>query len=650
MSSIQVHTNPTSDLKPSNTSVQYIDVANSSTMDVVARVQVSGGPYHAMLNEHDTGPELNGSSKDLARLPSHATSVNEVNDALGTNIFASLSHKAILPKAHDIEVMWFNMATTLQKDLGEPRTFVPSSKFSNLPVVQRTYYPDSQPKATAEWQSQRAAQPPRSVGGRTPSTHVDDYADGYPWPLGEGLHKIQQQLKSNSLFNFSSPIRPDHPKLITPAAPKPKSGIHGRQTTNLSKESSISSSDSLPSLYASTTNQIKPTRTLTGIKGVDKTIFTPPSPVPSTINNDYFRHTSNTPDWRRTPSTAATCPPPSPVIMDHTSYLTWSEEGIFQGETAAHSPATSTPASPGVTDGDHSRSEEVNLRGKEPEYRTAELLFEDDDESSLFGDTSISAVDYFERQSEEELPIPSITKSIRPPGANAVITRRPVEELKALRPRQKKKPTQGKRAYQFKPKEVQDKVRHITRPVFLAPIPEQTVSRRGVKRPASPSFAQPTKRRATQAHSVRSKAVPPIPSRSKLVDWTSRLSSLEEIVYKGKQGTVDLKRLRALLGELVAKVEVIPAAWVLEEVRTRAVKGVEERKNKHQMLEYVASGYLAIDGEGTWEENAVLLLDTWASVNNQSCMAGTQCRPLLLYICSIHCCRARWMGVRSRGW
>jgi hypothetical protein len=250
-----------------------------------------------------------------------------------------------------------------------------------------------------------------------------------------------------------------------------------------------------------------------------------------------------------------------------------------------------------------------------PEHGDARNLFNEDDSADLFG--------------EDTVPESIVPKSFAESGSRRIILKRPIEELKALRvPKKKAKRNSTKRATAgqipirpiTKPKEIP--VRSIQPSVFLLPISKQTSSSRGIKRPPSPvrpSLIPPPKRQATEANlerraiQVRRKPLPP----STYVRWTSSLSTFEDQAYQGKHGPGQIERLVALLKDMKTNIDIVPDAWVRETVRTRTVNGVEERKNKHQLLAEIVGSYGEFDEAGTVDIHSKELLVKWSGLTKK---------------------------------
>ncbi|KAJ6599347.1 hypothetical protein DFH09DRAFT_1130799 [Mycena vulgaris] len=284
------------------------------------------------------------------------------------------------------------------------------------------------------------------------------------------------------------------------------------------------------------------------------------------------------------------------VGVDNTSGRPWSSSEVrgnedSEVESLSDDDVASAPAAVDIPGRQWSEGPVVQ---REEAYGP-ETLF-DSDESCTFTNNVASAASS------------DVRKPTRPPGANPIITRRPVEELIWLKPRNKK-PVQKKRPYQQKPREtpVTVKVRAVPPPVLRALASKQTGPSRGVKRAASPMRAS-VKRPATLAKNVRSRA--PV-SISTLAYWSGRLLTWEDQVYQGKEGYSEIGKILVLFREMLANVEAVPFAWLSEAVRTRTVKGVEERKTKATLVQDILHGYYGCDQKGELEDCGRELLAKW---------------------------------------
>ncbi|KAJ6539065.1 hypothetical protein B0H19DRAFT_1078263 [Mycena capillaripes] len=608
-------------------SSQFIDIAHSSTMDVASRVPVFSGPYgvhSAKLNEHHKEATRNGSN--VSGTQKQSPSVNGVDHKMSfgfatpsskrKDIFSSLNKGPIQPDTSiDIGVMWHNIAPAIQEDLVRKQASVGSHLRTESPDI------EFKRKSTKKWH--QLPKPPASIEGKKPSKFVDNYLGDYPWSLGDKLKEINNAIRSKSLV--LSPTKPD------PTSPSPKSK---KQATN--GFSTLDNGTCSP--YASPTRRSNPTRAPPKVMTVDKT-------PPSITEVDYFTHTIRTTGSRSTPSSSATSPPLSPVFTDEGSGRAWSEfshESVFsaatspplspvvetsgcafdegtvrQKETPQHrdvrdwteflhesvfSPATTPPLPPVVETSGHT-FDKGTVRQREilPQHRDVHALFDEDDTSDVFGDETptISA--------RVELEHPDIIPQLvveRP-----VITRRDIPELKAYtRPHQKKKP--AKRSYERKAaKNVT--LRTVGPRILPVPTSNQASSSRGIKRPASPaprSHAPPAKRQAVQKKPPTSVA---------LIRWGTSLEGFEQLAYEGKQGPREITRLVKLLEEMTASIDVVPEAWVRDKVRLREVAGIEEHKNRYQLLAEVVASYGECDAAGTVKSNAEKLLVKWGALTNR---------------------------------
>jgi len=384
-------------------------------------------------------------------------------------------------------------------------------------------------------------------------------------------------------------------------------------------------------------------RPATGIKSGDKTVFTLPPLPPSVINDDYFQQTPRTPnvrlmpssltapDLRRTPSSPATTSRSSPVFSDTGSGRAWSEFSRISHDSSRFSPATTPPLSPVEAKAPSGRSwlEDGSVRQNEtPKHGDVRGSIDEDDSSDFFGDDDVPV----SAAPEDLWAHGAVAEShVAEPKPSRPVTRRPIEELRAYKIGPKKttakKTTtpQRKTVAQkpvpvrtvAKPKEVE--VRTIRSSFLHLPTVQQTSSSRGIKRPASPAhlFVPPAKRQTTQANAVRTQAnvvrkkAPLPPTKLESIRWMNKLKDFEHLVYEGKQGPGEIPRVEGFLKELKAKIEVIDDKWVVETVRMRDVKGVEERKNKLRLLEDVVAGYERYDAEGTVASYAEELLFKW---------------------------------------
>ncbi|KAJ7937325.1 hypothetical protein B0H13DRAFT_1945360 [Mycena leptocephala] len=554
---------------------QFVDIADSSTKNVAGQIPVLGGPYYVHsdeLNEHSMELDHNGSG--TSGYQKLSPSVNEVGFATPVghatpnpkkrDIFSALKTQSSNSRINDnidIGAMWQNIAPAIQRDLGMSCTSASTLTSHILSVPEQTSM------GTTRSSGEQGPQPPAST---------DKFVDDYAWPLGDQLQTIQDELKSNTLFNLPPNLHSSLKK-------------EGKQPTN----------PGLPSLYTSSTKRITPTPPSTPIKSRDKTIFTPPPAPPSIIHVDYFQ-TTRTPDLRRTPSSVAPSAPPSPIFLftDGGSRRAWSESS--RRSRSIFSQATTPPSSPVVAARDgHAWAEDETSRQVTPEHGDARNLFNEDDSADLFG--------------EDTVPESIVPKSFAESGSQRIILKRPIEELKALRvPKKKAKRNSTKRATAG-----QIPVRPITKPKEFP-----TSSSRGIKRPPSPvrpSLIPPPKRQATEANlerraiQVRRKPLPP----STYVRWTSSLSTFEDQAYQGKHGPGQIERLVALLKDMKTNIDIVPDAWVRETVRTRTVNGVEERKNKHQLLAEIVGSYGEFDEAGTVDIHSKELLVKWSGLTKK---------------------------------
>ncbi|KAJ7499206.1 hypothetical protein FB451DRAFT_1204619 [Mycena latifolia] len=454
MSSIKVGAIPIlHDLKPSN-SFQFIDIVNSSTMDV-DRVPVTDGPYHdhsGVLNDHDKELEHNEPGK-ASGFMNHIPSTNEVdNDAPSQrrrNIFDSLSQSK--PQAqlsnHAIAMMRSNLAPALRKHSSELCTSG-STITSDIFTGQQSSMGASIVPITPPDLAQGFCNGTATWVRPQPQSDSLPWTDDYLWPLGEGLQDIQNQLKSKTFSPFPSSAQP-HPHNAPLKSTPEKHKASGRQTR---RELSASTSASAASSHFpySTSKGIEPPRTPPILKQA-KTIFTPPPPTPSKINDDHLPRTPSS-DSRGTPSereldfrvsnymeslyapveyakataigkhrskqlkhtfelerddatldsasaenlesTAPTSPPSSPVFTDAGSGRAWSEEAALRTNRATeYSPATSPATLPVLETA--SEPEDVALGNEIPEYSPVTLPFTGSslarsEETSLHGSAAIN--------------------------------------------------------------------------------------------------------------------------------------------------------------------------------------------------------------------------------------------------------------------
>ncbi|KAJ7667723.1 hypothetical protein DFH06DRAFT_1183385 [Mycena polygramma] len=569
MTGIQVHSKVSvSSLESTNLPIQFIEIANSSTKGVESRVPLLHLAHSDKSNEHREESKHNGFG--VLGTPKHSIGLAGYGfaSANAKDIFSALKQSRVDPSI-DTGALWHNIAPSIQHELVQDQTLN-----SQGPIL--TQSSDYKHQSASVWQ--QAPQPSTSIGGLQPAKFVDDFK----WLLGDGLQVIQNQLKFNSHKATASP----------PFFPSPL------------KEGTQVSAEGTPFRTPNTLSKRK--RSLSA-KVADRTIFTPP-PLPiSTIDPDHLLPTR---DVGPTPNSPATSAPSSPIFTDTSSRRAWSP---ISHESLC-SPATTPPLSPAAAEASSNRgwlSNEICSKKDTPKIPTSS----DEDASNLFGDDSPIVVPQHadvHKLFDEDV---SVDKHV----AKKPITRRPIEELKAYTAPYRKKTTtrrHKKTRVIAKPRAARSVVPSIShaftskQPTFShgvekpqAPVLPSAPVRHmsGMKRPASPARPPPAKRQAIWK---------PLPE-SKLAEWASALLTFEELAYQGKQAPSEIGRLVKLIKGMAAKMDMVPDAWVSRAVRTRTVDGLEERKNKHQLLQDVVGSYSECDE--TVKSHAKELLVKWSA-------------------------------------
>ncbi|KAJ7047663.1 hypothetical protein C8F04DRAFT_1059627 [Mycena alexandri] len=617
MSSTQVHAILISN-HHAHSPPQFIDVVNCSTNNVERQVPVLSGSYSVhpgMLNEHNKQSRHNRSG--VVGTQKQATSSNEAELSTPSwkrkgNIFAPRRKPEV--KDLDKDTLWHNLSPTIHEDLGDKSSSLTFASELRSTTAQRQASegnkvfvkkePITQPygytNAPGLFQSPKRSQSP-----------VDD------WKLGNTLGAL---LKSNPNPLFTSADKP------VPVSTKSKNS--GKQTPIPSSFTSNNPSSHL-SLCSFPMTGIEQSRARPAATK-DKTVFTKPSPPPTPL-----RH--NSPESRRTPSPSTATDRSSPAFTDPGS------SAFSLDEQSMYSPATTPPLSPvipinigrahleytpplspvvsasgvradalpGPSGTDLAQSEDTPFYGGMSNELSMELFGEEPAETPK----QVTASSLFDA---------GVTVAPRESAPARVFKRRsgPVEELPSMRPKEKK--TRKKRAYNKTPITLRrTKVEPALPRVFVAKQTSVSCGRpetnsglsRGTKRapsPLSPTVVQPSKR----AKVVSPKA---LPKPYKFATWEADLTTLESLVFDGKQGPGQIGWVLRLVKDLSVNAEVIPAKWVRKELRIRestTLKGTYQHKNKRQLLEDVVNGYASCDEEGKVAAQVRALLIKWGGSSN----------------------------------